>query len=54
VVSATVLEIADGAIRQIRAMVNPDKLRHLGSVGECRGLDAGGTRVGTHRSPRDR
>ena len=26
VVSAMVLEIADGAIRQIRAIVNPDKL----------------------------
>jgi hypothetical protein len=26
------LGIADGAIRQIRAIVNPDKLRHQGPV----------------------
>jgi RNA polymerase sigma-70 factor (ECF subfamily) len=32
VVSAMVLEISDGAIRQIRAIVNPDKLTHLGPV----------------------
>ncbi len=25
-------EVADGAIRQIRAIVNPDKLRHVGEV----------------------
>jgi RNA polymerase sigma-70 factor (ECF subfamily) len=32
------LEIADGQIASIRSIVNPDKLQHLGSVGDFRSL----------------
>jgi RNA polymerase sigma-70 factor, ECF subfamily len=31
---AVCLDIADGQVRTVRAMVNPDKLRHLGQVGD--------------------
>jgi RNA polymerase sigma-70 factor (ECF subfamily) len=34
IISVTSLEIADGRIQTIRAVVNPDKLRHLGEVGD--------------------
>jgi RNA polymerase sigma-70 factor (ECF subfamily) len=32
------LEIADGQVQAIRAVVNPDKLRHLGDVADLRAL----------------
>jgi RNA polymerase sigma factor (sigma-70 family) len=34
VVSVVVLDIADGMVQAIRAVVNPDKLRHLGPVSD--------------------
>jgi RNA polymerase sigma-70 factor, ECF subfamily len=33
-VGAVCLDIADGQVQTVRAMVNPDKLRHLGPVGD--------------------
>jgi hypothetical protein len=41
------LEIADGEIRSISSVVNPDKLAHLGVVGDFASL------VGAHRPRRD-
>jgi RNA polymerase sigma-70 factor, ECF subfamily len=48
-VGAVCLDIADGQVQTVRAIVNPDKLRHLGQVGDLAGLlggygaaDAGG------------
>ena len=32
------LDIADGQIRSVRSIVNPDKLGHLGAVADMRGL----------------
>jgi len=40
VVSVWVVEIADGAIRAIRSVINPDKLRHLGPLADVRALAA--------------
>jgi RNA polymerase sigma-70 factor (ECF subfamily) len=37
VISAMALEIADGRIQAIHALVNPDKLGHLGEVADVRG-----------------
>lgn len=37
-VAVLALEIADGEIRGISSIVNPDKLRHLGLVGDLRSL----------------
>jgi RNA polymerase sigma factor (sigma-70 family) len=34
VVSVVVLDVADGMVQSIRAVVNPDKLRHLGPVSD--------------------
>jgi RNA polymerase sigma-70 factor (ECF subfamily) len=34
------LDIADGEIRAIRSIVNPEKLRHLGQVGDANALIA--------------
>ena len=34
----TILDIADGQIQGVSAIVNPDKLRHLGPVGDVRAL----------------
>lgn len=34
VVYVIALDIADGAIHTIRSVVNPDKLRHLGSMSD--------------------
>lgn len=34
IISVTLLEIADGRVQTIRSVVNPDKLRHLGEVGD--------------------
>jgi hypothetical protein len=34
----TILDVADGRIQGVNAIVNPDKLRHLGPVGDLRGL----------------
>ena len=39
------LEIAGGRITAIRGVVNPDKLRHLGAVGDLASL------LGSARSP---
>ena len=36
--SVMALEIADGHIRGVRSVVNPDKLAHLGPVGDFRSL----------------
>jgi RNA polymerase sigma-70 factor (ECF subfamily) len=32
------LDIADGQIQEIRSIVNPEKLSHVGPVGDVRGL----------------
>jgi hypothetical protein len=32
------LDIADGRVRAVSSIVNPDKLRHLGPIGDLRGL----------------
>ena len=40
VVSVWVVEIGDGAIRAIRSVINPDKLRHLGPLADVRALAA--------------
>jgi RNA polymerase sigma-70 factor (TIGR02957 family) len=37
-IGVTILDIADGQIQGVSAIVNPDKLRHLGPVGDVRGL----------------
>ena len=34
----TILDIAEGQIQGVSAIVNPDKLRHLGAVGDLRAL----------------
>ena len=33
-----ILDIADGQIQTVHAMANPDKLQHLGPVGDLRAL----------------
>jgi RNA polymerase sigma-70 factor (ECF subfamily) len=38
IVSVLALEIGDGRVRQIRGVVNPDKLAHLGTVADARAL----------------
>jgi RNA polymerase sigma-70 factor (TIGR02957 family) len=38
VVSVMALDIADGQIQGVSSIVNPDKLRHLGPVGDVRAL----------------
>jgi RNA polymerase sigma-70 factor, ECF subfamily len=38
ILSVLVLEIADGRVQTIRSVVNPDKLRHLGPVGDVNAL----------------
>ena len=37
-ISVTILDIADGQIQGVSAIVNPDKLRHLGPVADLRAL----------------
>ena len=37
-ISVTTLDIAEGQIQGVSAIVNPDKLRHLGPVGDLRAL----------------
>ena len=37
-ISVAVLDIADGQIQGVSAIANPDKLRHLGPVGDLRAL----------------
>jgi RNA polymerase sigma-70 factor, ECF subfamily len=32
--SVLALDIADGRVQTVRSIINPDKLRHLGSVGD--------------------
>jgi RNA polymerase sigma-70 factor (TIGR02957 family) len=39
-IGALGLDIADGEIRAIRSIVNPEKLRHLGQVGDANALAA--------------
>ena len=46
-ISVWSLEIAGGEIRSINSVVNPDKLSHLGAVGDFASL------VGAHRPPSD-
>ena len=36
------LDIADGRVQTVRSIVNPDKLRHLGPVGDLSALLADG------------
>ncbi len=38
VISVMVLDIADGQIQRVSSIVNPDKLGHIGPVGDMRGL----------------
>jgi RNA polymerase sigma-70 factor (ECF subfamily) len=37
-ISVAILDIAEGQIQGVSAIVNPDKLRHLGPVGDLRAL----------------
>lgn len=37
-ISVAILDIAEGQIQGVNAIVNPDKLRHLGPVGDLRAL----------------
>ena len=37
-ISVTILDIAEGQIQGVSAIVNPDKLRHLGPVADLRAL----------------
>jgi RNA polymerase sigma-70 factor (ECF subfamily) len=37
-ISVAILDIADGQVQGINAVANPDKLRHLGPVGDVRAL----------------
>ena len=36
------LDIADGRVQTVRSIINPDKLRHLGPVGDLAALLGGG------------
>ncbi|HEX6940246.1 MAG TPA: sigma factor-like helix-turn-helix DNA-binding protein, partial [Longimicrobiales bacterium] len=47
VISIQALDIADGRIRAIRSVVNPDKLRHVGPLADLRSIlrDAAATRT---------
>jgi RNA polymerase sigma-70 factor (ECF subfamily) len=38
VFGALALEIRDGRVQSVRAVVNPDKLRHLGDVADMRAV----------------
>jgi RNA polymerase sigma-70 factor (ECF subfamily) len=40
--SVLALDIADGRVQTVRSIVNPDKLRHLGPVGDLNALLGGG------------
>ena len=40
--SVLALDIADGRVQTVRSIVNPDKLRHLGPVGDLSALLADG------------
>lgn len=48
-VSVFALDIGDDAVRTIRSVINPDKLRHLGPVADVRALAK--TRRGARRIP---
>ena len=37
-ISVAILDIAEGPIQSVSAIVNPDKLQHLGPVGDLRAL----------------
>ena len=34
-IGVMILDVADGQIQGVSSVVNPDKLRHLGPVGDC-------------------
>jgi RNA polymerase sigma-70 factor, ECF subfamily len=40
IVNVFVLDISGGAVRTVRGLINPDKLRHLGPVADARALAA--------------
>lgn len=40
-----ILDVAEGQIQSVSAIVNPDKLRHLGPVLTCARCGASGTRL---------
>lgn len=44
------LDIADGRVQGVKSIVNPEKLRHIGSVSDLRGF----LRRGRDRSGGDR
>ncbi len=37
-ISVTILDVAEGQIQSVSSIVNPDKLRHLGPVGDLRAM----------------
>jgi RNA polymerase sigma-70 factor (ECF subfamily) len=37
-IAVTILDVADGQIQSVSSIANPDKLRHLGPVGDVRAL----------------
>jgi RNA polymerase sigma-70 factor (ECF subfamily) len=37
-INVFVLEIVDGLVQTVRSVINPDKLRHIGPVGDSRAL----------------
>jgi RNA polymerase sigma-70 factor (TIGR02957 family) len=45
-ISVVILDIAEGQIQGVSAIVNPDKLRHLGPVGDLRALRRGASSRG--------
>jgi RNA polymerase sigma-70 factor (TIGR02957 family) len=46
-ISVAILDIAEGQIQGVSAIVNPDKLRHLGPVGDLRALLREQSHLGT-------
>jgi RNA polymerase sigma-70 factor, ECF subfamily len=42
-ISVMVLDVAEGQVQAVRSIVNPDKLRHLGPVGDLGALLRGRT-----------
>jgi RNA polymerase sigma-70 factor (ECF subfamily) len=49
VIGALALDVADGRITSINAIVNPDKLTHLGPVGDLTSLIGSARRERTSR-----
>jgi RNA polymerase sigma-70 factor, ECF subfamily len=48
-ISVIALDVLDGQVQAIRAVVNPEKLRHLGPVSRAWPLRSSETRVGEHQ-----